>query len=287
MHKKRLGIIVVFLVATNVLLLLRLVGGDGGNSSIAFLDVGQGDAALVSLPLQQRTVQVLIDGGPNASILTELSRVMPKGDRSIDLLVLSHPQLDHFGGLIDVLERYNVGAFIWTGRAGTAEAWNELVEKLTKKHILAVKVAYGDKIKIGKQTFTVLNPSQDTLLSGELNDSSLVMRLDAQGISALFTGDISASIEKRLPKNILRADILKVSHHGSKYSSADDFLRAVMSRLAVIEVGKNRYGHPSRETLERLNAAGNKIFRTDRNGTVLVRWKDDKILVTTSKSLAE
>ncbi|MBI2037136.1 MAG: MBL fold metallo-hydrolase [Candidatus Liptonbacteria bacterium] len=276
-------ILVLLLLAANVALGLRIGGPGRGGPSLAFLDVGQGDASLVTLPLGGRVVQILIDGGPNAAILPALEAVMPDGDRSIDLVMLTHPQLDHFGGLIDVVKRYRVGAFIWNGRAGTVDAWDDLVQAVRGAGVPALVLGSGDAIRVGDHALAVLHPDRLGLVSGELNDSSLVMRLDTDGVRALFTGDIASNIERRLPPGELIADILKVPHHGSKYSSGKEFLERVGPKAAFIEVGKNTYGHPTSDALARLAAIGSRIFRTDRDGTVVVRWENGKLQVLPSK----
>ena len=276
-------VLVLLLLAANVALGLRIGGPGGDEPSIAFLDVGQGDASLITLPSGGRVVQILIDGGPNAGVLPALEAVMPDGDRSIDLVMLTHPQLDHFGGLIDVMKRYRVGAFIWSGRAGTVDAWDDLVRAIREAGVPAVALGSGDAIRFGDRTLAVLHPDRTGLVSGELNDSSLVMRLDADGVRALFTGDIASNVERRLSPDELAADVLKVPHHGSKYSSGKEFLERVGPKAAFIEVGKNNYGHPTPDALARLTAIGSRIFRTDRDGTVIVRWNGGKLLVLPSK----
>ncbi|MDP3947838.1 MAG: MBL fold metallo-hydrolase, partial [bacterium] len=259
-----------------------------------FLDVGQGDASLITLPSGPHTktfgvgagwhtVQILIDGGPSTAILPALEAVMPKGDRSIDLVLLTHPQLDHFGGLIDVMKRYRVGAFIWNGRAGTIGEWNDLIRAVEEAGVPAVVLGKGGAIRFGSRALAVLHPDRSGLVSGELNDSSLVVRLEADGIRALFTGDIGANIERRLSPDELVADILKVPHHGSKYSSSKEFLERVKPKAAFVEVGKNNYGHPTEEALTRLAEAGSRIFRTDRDGTVVLRWSGGKLFAIPSK----
>lgn len=277
-------LILLLLLAANVALGLRIAGAGGSEPSIAFLDVGQGDASLITLSLGRRTVQILIDGGPNAAILPALEAVMPESDRSIDIIMLTHPQLDHFGGLIDVMKRYRVGAFVWNGRAGTVDAWDDLVRAVEEAGTSAVALGKGDAIRVGDHTLAVLHPDRPGLISGELNDSSIVARLDAAGIRALFTGDIASNVERRLSPDELAADILKVPHHGSKYSSNKEFLERVRPKAAFIEVGKNTYGHPASDALARLAEVGSGVFRTDRDGTIVVRWGSGKLLVAPSKA---
>ncbi|MCP6720361.1 MAG: MBL fold metallo-hydrolase [Patescibacteria group bacterium] len=234
---------------------------------IYFFDVGQGDSQLVLLP---GGVKTLIDGGPpNGRVLEQLAKVLPPTDRYIDLVIMSHPQLDHLGGLIEVLKRYRVGVFLWNGREGSAEAFSELERALQENSVGHVILAKGDRIHYRDSHFNVIMPTTQFLESKELNDTSLVLELLSKESKTLFTGDIGTNVEKELlgtyKQNI---DILKVAHHGSKYSSVASFLQAVKPKVAVIEVGRNSYGHPTRQVLDRLQDIGASIYRTDQDGTV-------------------
>lgn len=238
------------------------------NLEIYFFDVGQGDSELVVLP---GGVQVLIDGGKGNQAVQELTSVLPFFDRYLDLVVLSHPETDHFLGLVDVLKNYQVGTFIYNGRQGVADSWPVLIESLKDKKIPAVTLAVGDRICYRESCFNVLSPTADFLKSKKTNDSCLVLDLSAAGTRALFAGDIGEKVENFLIRNYdLKVDILKVGHHGSKYSSSQNFLAKTSPQIAGIEVGKNSYGHPTPETLARLASVGAQIYRTDNNGTVKI-----------------
>lgn len=242
--------------------------GEAKNLELYFLDVGQGDSELISFP---GDVQILIDGGPNTKVLESLSKALPPQDRYIDLLVVSHPQLDHFGGLINVLKNYRVGAVIENGRKGTSGAYIEFEKALQKNGAKRVVLREGDVIHYQDATLKILSPSSRDLKSKELNDTVLVMMLEKNGLRALYTGDIGQNIEDELiQKYDISADILKVGHHGSKFSSSLEFLKAVNPKISAIEVGKNTYGHPTPATLGRLADIGTQIFRTDKNGTVKI-----------------
>ncbi len=233
---------------------------------IYFLDVGQGDSELVVLP---GGIQILIDGGKGNWATQELTSILPFFDRYLDLVILSHPEIDHFLGLIEVLKNYQVGAFISNGRPGIADSWSALAEILNNEKIPSVSLAAGDKICYRENCFDVLSPTKDFLKSKETNDSSLVMKLSALNSQILFPGDIGEKVEDFLIKNYdLKTDILKVSHHGSKFSTSREFLATSQPQLAFIEVGQNSYGHPTQEVLSRLAAVGAAIYRTDRDGTI-------------------
>jgi competence protein ComEC len=215
---------------------------------------------------------------------------MPFWDKTIDAVILSHPESDHMTGLLDVLQNYKVDYFVWNGIEKSDAENKRLAELLNKaekpqKSFLAaltgessgtkVVVAYdGQKIKAGNLEIDILFP-QTSLAGKEVkssaNDTCVVDKLIYGKNSFLFTGDIDAKDEKELvnSKENISSTVLKVAHHGSKYSSSELFLHAVNPEFAVIEVGKdNSYGHPTPETLQRLEKFGIKVLRTDKNGDV-------------------
>jgi len=271
-------ILIVALVILDVLIFTQILGPGGGDPEIYFLDVGQGDSEFLSLP---GGAQVLIDGGPlNGRVVTELSAILPFTDRYIDLVILTHSQLDHFGGLIQVLSKYEVGAFLWNGKRGTASALKSLEKVLESRGIPVVTLGAGDKIRYKDNYFEILSPDQSLLNAKDLNDTSIVARFVSGEAEILFTGDIGSAVEKKLTKTYnLKSDILKVPHHGSKYSSSPNFLSAVAPALAVIQVGKNSYGHPTSATLNRLARVGAQIFRTDNDGTIKLTFGNGGVKV--------
>ena len=266
-NKNHLIIFFVFLVVFDLFIWsLIILGGPNKNAEIYFFDIGQGDSEMIILP---GNIKVLIDGGPDKKILSELASVLNPTDKYIDLIVLSHPQMDHFAGLIDVLKRYKVGAFIYNGREGEAGAFQDLKKVLKENSALKIILAQGDKIKYQENIFDVISPSKEFLASKELNDTTLVLKLSINNFMALFTGDIGENIEKYLIDNFnIGIDVLKVGHHGSKFSSSVGFLNASKPKISVIEVGKNSYGHPTAQALARIANTGSQIFRTDFDGAV-------------------
>ncbi|MFH0712876.1 MAG: MBL fold metallo-hydrolase [Candidatus Jorgensenbacteria bacterium] len=263
-HKNKVIIISMALVVLDFLIWFQITNATGGDLEMYFLDVGQGDSELIVLPGE---VKVLIDGGPpNGRVLDELGMVFELGDRYIDIVILSHPQLDHFGGLIEVLKRYNVGAFIWNGAETAASEFPELEKVLRERNVREVILGAGDKITNRDSEIFVVSPDESLVKAKDSNDTSLVLELKAKDSTTLFTGDISAAVEGAISREDV--DILKVAHHGSKFSSSADFLEAVKPEMAVIEVGRNSYGHPTFQTLEGLKRIGAQIFRTDSDGTL-------------------
>jgi len=233
---------------------------------VHFLAVGQGDAQL----FRTGRSAILIDAGPGRRVIEEIDKVLPASDRTIDIAMISHPQLDHIGGMLAVLERYRVRLVLMTGIEYPLAEYGKLKEVLRASKIPILLAVAGEKIKIGDAQLIILYPEK--LLAGELfssktvNETSIVAELVHPAISALFTGDITSKTEERL--SLDKSEILKVPHHGSKYSSSEKFLAQVSPHWAVIEVGRNRYGHPSQETISRLTAIGARVLRTDVAGTV-------------------
>lgn len=245
--------------------------GTNGKLQVTFFDVGQGDSAFIQTPKGE---QILIDGGPDASVLEKLGIVMPFWDRDIDMLVLSHPERDHVAGLFYVLRNYNVRAVVWSQiDSGTAECeeWESLVKA---ENAQVIKAASGTKIGLDNNPadyIEILSPPANTAApKSSQNEVSVVARLVWGQRSFLFTGDASTKEETSLEGQAdIRSDVLKVSHHGSKYSTDAAFLASVMPAAAVISVGRgNTYGHPTPEVLELLKNYGITVDRTDLNGDV-------------------
>ncbi|MDD3006522.1 MAG: ComEC/Rec2 family competence protein [Candidatus Pacebacteria bacterium] len=238
-------------------------------AKIIFLDVGQGDAILI----QEGWTQILIDGGNGQDIMNRLGEFMPMGDRKIEFMVATHPDEDHMGGLIKVLSLYEVGEILESGidcDKDLCEKWEELI---AADNIPVVDAKLGQEINFGEDVdITVLYPFME--IAGEefknTNDASLVLKAVVEDRSYLLTGDTESKAEKELvASNLdLSADVLKVSHHGSKNATSAEFLLAVSPKQAVISVGENSYGHPTEEVLTRLRNMNIEIFRTDEVGSV-------------------
>lgn len=234
---------------------------------VTFYDVGQGDAILV----KNGTNQILIDGGPDNTVLYKLGQDMPFYDHDIELVILTHPDADHVTGLVEVLKRYNIRQILCTDAKHSSSIYSEWKQAIQDKDI-PVKIARaGQIIYFDKMKIYILYP-ENNFSNQEiknLNSTSVVSRLIFGKNSILFTGDIENDIENVLINRglNLKSDVLKVAHHGSKTSSTQKFVQLVDPRYAVISVGTlNKYGHPAESVLE--NLQGRIVLRTDLNGDI-------------------
>lgn len=247
-------------------------GGKSAPLEVHFLDVGQGDSILINY---LDHYQILIDGGPSGKkLLYEISKVMPIGDKNIEFVVATHADWDHFGGLIDLVDYYSVTYAMANSPETDKESFQRFLQKLENRKIPLVKAKNGSGLNIGDYLkLDILAPGNNASLDGN-NEKSIVSKLDFGKNTFLFTGDIGFSGEKALYQNHsadLDIDWLKVPHHGSKNSTSDFFLKKTSPDFAVISVGaENRYGHPAKELIERLEKTDAEIFRTDRQGTISV-----------------
>lgn len=275
------------LATTCLLVWIAVARLPDGRLHVHFLDVGQGDAILIVLPQGQ---QVLIDGGPEPSrLLAALGRRMPFWDRSLDLVLLTHADMDHLGGLLPVLERYQIEAVADNGfspRNPPTEYWHQLATARGLTPIQArrdMRFIWGDQVQMD-----VLHPGPVPLTDTDAaeNDHSLVLRLIYGEMAFLFTGDIEAAAEADLISagQLAPSQVLKVSHHGAAEGSNVRFLQAVRPQLAIISVGsENRHGHPAPATLRRLEESGAQVLRTDQQGSIEVVTDGFQLWVRTSR----
>ena len=238
---------------------------------VTFFDVGQGDAALINIPQGK---QVLIDGGPDAGILSKLGSALPWWDRTIEYVVLTHPHADHVTGLVEALKRYKVEKVVMTGVVHTTDEYLAFLDEVRGRNIPVKFVVSGDSFALGEGEFSVLAPQES--LEGkrveELNGTSVVLRFVYGESSFLFMGDAPVEMEEGIlaaGEWDLESNVLKVGHHGSSDSNSEEFINAVAPQYAVISAGKdNPYGHPSLRTVKRLERAGARVLRTDMRGDV-------------------
>lgn len=245
------------------------------NIRLRFLDVGQGDAVLIESPDGKR---LLIDGGPDWSVLERLGETLPFFRRRIDVIVNTHPDIDHIGGLLSVLPRYRIGLLVLPHMDDSSPLLSALLSIASEECVPVRMMEAGDVISMGSGTLlTVLWPPEvmPKGFSDTANNHSLVLRLDHKNKRVLLVGDSEEPVERTLTaaQADLRADILKIGHHGSRTSSGTGFLLAVHPSTAVISVGKdNAFGHPRPEIIQRLQYLGITIRRTDEEGTINLSW---------------
>ena len=249
----------------------------GRDPSISFLDVGQGDAILIQTA---EFHQILIDAGIGSQVVDKLGKNMDFFDRSIDLFVLSHPDRDHFAGILDTMQKYKIERILMTGVTSTDFMYKEFLEQ-AKTTGAQIDFANADQdVQIGPGLFLdVLYPLKGQNLIGQTpsdkNNTSTMVRLiqkngDQVRSIALLNGDAEfpEEFEVLAAGEDVTADILKLGHHGSKFATSDGFLKAVSPKTVVASVGAdNKYGHPNPETLERVK--GLEIRRTDKEGTII------------------
>lgn len=241
---------------------------------VDFFDVGQGDSIFIETPGNQ---QILIDGGPDSTVLEKLGKEMPFWDRTIDLVILTHPDYDHLDGLIEVLKSYRVEKILWTGVAPDKKRgeYDDWLKALRKEKAEVFIAQAGQSISAGDVPMEVLSPLEN--LQGQelanFNNSSVVIKAVFGQNSFLFTGDISKTAEKKIIGSgaDVKANVLKIAHHGSNSSTSEELLTAVSPETAVISVGAgNTYGHPSQGTLDILNKYGIRVLRTDQQGDIKI-----------------
>ncbi|OGM54526.1 hypothetical protein A3F62_03245 [Candidatus Woesebacteria bacterium RIFCSPHIGHO2_12_FULL_44_11] len=228
---------------------------------IVACDVGQGDGILIFTG----TNQILVDGGPGNLVLDCLGKYMPFWDRQLELVINTHPQKDHYQGLIEVFKRYEVDKFLVSGLDSSNQGWRVLQETVGGKGVETITASCGQKLRLGLIYLDIVNPcSLDNI--GDPNEASVIFYLKFEDFDALFTGDIYT---RDLPLSLAhKIDYLKVPHHGSKNGLSDDWLVATAPRVAVISVGKNSYGHPSEEIMKILGERDIKVLRTDEEGDI-------------------
>lgn len=273
-NRKVVYLIIFFLVILALIPTGIIRSSQSQGIKVVFFDVGQGDAILI----QQGNKQVLIDGGPDGKKMMEkLGEYVPFWDREIEMIIVTHPDQDHIGGLVDVMKNYKVDEVLDDGVIADSQIYKKYEELINQKNISYLEAKAGMDIEIGNGAkLEILSPGgnqEKNPPAGEAgnpkdtNISSVVSRLDYDGHSFLFTGDLPIEGEKNFP--YIKSDILKIAHHGSKSATSEEFLKKIKPTEAVISVGKNnRYGHPSEDVIDRLLAHEIVIKRTDEVGDI-------------------
>lgn len=278
-RKYYLAISILVLVFSNLFIWREVLAKpEQNNLKVYFLDVGQGDATFIESPNGN---QVLIDGGPmDNSVLRSLGEVMSVGDRSIDMVIATHPDADHIGGIAEVLNRYDVGMYLESGnRTKDTKTFATLQKIVEEKENQGMKVAIATRGKrfildeLKGVYLDILFPDKN-VENVESNLASIVAKLSVGENCFIFMGDAPKSTEAHLisiDADNLDCEVLKAGHHGSRTSSMEDFVKIVSPEYVVISSGKNnRYGHPHKEVLNILQKLGISILRTDEIGTITI-----------------
>jgi len=250
---------------------------------VTFIDVGQGDSCWLHLPNGD---DVLVDGGKARAGPTVVAYLNEHGVADIELMVATHGDADHIGGLIEVLSAMPVAEAWLDSQSCTTTTCQDFYQALTDNGVLTATVRMGESYSWGEVTALVLNPSEP--LYADKNENSVVLKVSYGSVDFLLTGDAETGAENRMLSSgySLEAEVLKVAHHGSRYSSSAEFLSAVQPEVAIISVGAdNPYGHPHPKTISRLQAVGAKIYRTDEQGTIIVTTDGSTYSVSASRGL--
>lgn len=259
-----LGIFAIIFLGAGFLM-LREESSD--QLTLAFLDVGQGDAVLISKP---RQYDLLIDGGPDPIVLSRLSDILPWYDREIDVIFLTHNHADHYQGLLAVLDKYKVGELIVSALAEPLPV--ELLDSLKRHKLSYTKMPAGTQLQLDQTTkLKALWPVAETPIA-DMNDRSLVLELVSGERKVWLAGDAGVAVEEALLKNNLveDVDIFKLSHHGSDTANSEEFLELLRPEWVVAQAGAgNSFGHPNRRIIKRVERVGAQILRNDERGTVV------------------
>lgn len=292
---KRNQLIIGLLTLVAVLTTSAIIIFPDNNLHLIACDVGQGDAILA---IQGKT-QILIDGGPNNKVIDCLSRHLPFWDREIEIVMLTHPEKDHYSGLIDVFKRYEVGRFLASGLEPGTSGYQVLEELVGGSGTQVVNPISGMVVGNSMIHLEIVHPTREYIAenttdidtskvlgtytsSDSPNDFSLVSILRYNNFDALLTGDITPKVMDKVTNMLEKSkaenevEYIKVPHHGSKNGLTQDLLKLVNPKVAIISVGKNQWGHPHQEILDMLNEKKIRILRTDQMGDVEIISDGDK-----------
>ena len=262
--------LIFLLLLLNVFLLLSYFKHQDKELRVAFLDIGQGDAVFIETP---SGAQMLYDSGPpTGAVLRALGNEMPFWDRSIDVAVFSHPDMDHIGGFADVFDHYKVDVLLEPGASSSNGVYDDIERKITEHHITRIVAHRGMSIDMGDGVVAdILYPDNDGPWA-DTNSASIVMRIHYGDTSFLLSGDLPQAEEEHvvsLDGDRLHSLVLKLGHHGSRTSSSEEWLRAIRPNIAVISAGlNNRYGHPHKEVLDLLKKLTIPYLITFQEGTI-------------------
>lgn len=225
---------------------------------------------------------MLIDGGNNNDGKLLVEYFKEQNIKEFKYIVATHPHEDHIGGLDEIIDNFNVKKIYMPNAITTTKTFEDLLDAIERKNLSFTVPTIGEKFKLGNSTFTVIYTGTDTT---DLNNTSIVLKMTYQNTSYLFTGDATEKTEEKILNQDITADILKVGHHGSAYSTTNQFLKKVNPKYAIISVGQdNKYNHPAISTINKLKNSNIKTYRTDQNGTIIIENNNNNITITTKKT---
>lgn len=243
--------------------------------SVTYLNVGQGDSELI----QVNGINMLIDAGTNAGANDLVKDLKNRGIKTIDIAIATHPHEDHIGGMDEVLENFDVKSFYAPKVAHTTKTYENMLKAVKNEGLKIQQIKEGTKIDLGKDTeVQVYSPVKSQY--EELNNYSPVMKISYGQNSFMFTGDAESLVEKEIlnENKDLKADVLKLGHHGSHSSTSEEFLKAVNPSIAIVSCAKdNKYGHPHKETMSNLKKAGITVYETFRDGDITISSNGKKL----------
>ncbi len=252
----------------------------GEELMVYFLDVGQADSILI----RAGNNNMLIDAGNNEDGALIVSYLKELGVEQLDYVVGTHPHEDHIGGMDDIINNFDIETYMMPDVLSTTKTFEDVLTALSNNNLTYLVPKEGSSYDLGSADVKIIYVGEE---GGDLNDASVVLKLTYGDNSFLFTGDATSNVEEELLESNanIKSDVLKVAHHGSDYSSTNEFIDAVNPEYAVISVGKNNsYNHPSLNTLEKFNKRNIKVYRTDEDNTIIFTSNGSDLIITTEST---